>query len=119
MANTFASSGAVIEKAGANVSAAIPESAFDNWITQAEAEASLFSRFDWVASSSAITAPGTKVIEDTVSTLAAISAVKFDMSGYTSRGEAESMITVLRDSALRKMQLIRDQKGVKFLKDGA
>ncbi len=116
---TFAASGAIVAKAGKNVSVAIPESAFNDWIQEAEAEASLFSRFDWVASSAAITTVGTRVLNDAVSTLAAISAVKFDMSGYTSRIEAEDVINVLRDSALRKMQLIRDQKGVKFLKDGA
>ncbi len=116
---TFAASGAVVDKAGSNVSTAIPETAFNDWIEQAEAETSLFSRFDWVASSAAITTVGTRVLNDAVSTLAAISAVKYDMAGYTSRIEAEDVINVLRDSALRKLQLIRDQKGVKFLRDGA
>ena len=37
------------------------------------------------------------------------------MSGYTSRTEAEDMINVLRDAALRGMSLLRDKKTKEIL----
>ena len=53
----------------------------------------------------------TQVVED----IAAIYGITYDMSGFTSRIEAEDMINVLRDSALRGLSLLRDQKVVTFI----
>ncbi|KKL83394.1 hypothetical protein LCGC14_1975190 [marine sediment metagenome] len=124
MVGTFSVSQAVIDKAGKNVSDDLKTgwaitSEFEKWIEEAEAVISTISRFDYVANSAAITTNGTPIIKEVVSNLAAIQAVKYDMSGYTTIGEAESIITVLRDGALRDLSILRDQKGVKFVKDGA
>ena len=112
---TFSSSGAVVAKAGKNVSITIPETAFNDWIEQAEATCAVISRHDWVTTSAAILTNAKPLIEETVTALAAIEAVKYDMVGYTTRIEAEDIINVLRDSALRGLSLLRDQKGVKFI----
>jgi len=41
--------------------------------------------------------------------------IKADMSGFTSRGEAESMITVNRDTFLRNISILRDKKVETFI----
>ncbi len=116
---TFTTSGAIVAKAGTNVSTAIPETAFNDWIAEAEATCNIMSRYDYVANSAAITVNNLPILSEIQSALAAIEAVKFDMSGYTSRIEAEDAINVLRDQALRGLSIIRDQKAVKFIRDGA
>ena len=118
---TFAASGAVLEKAGKNHSTDLDTgwnntSEFEDWLSQSEAVINVMSRYDWVASSAAITTNQLPILKETTANLAAISAITYDMSGYTSRGEAESMITVLRDAAIRNISLLKDQKGVTFVK---
>jgi len=57
------------------------------------------------------------VLTQAASNLAAIYAISYDMSGFTTRGEAEDMINILRDSALRGMSILRDKKQQKFLEE--
>jgi hypothetical protein len=40
------------------------------------------------------------------------------MSGFTSRVEAEDMINILRDGALRGLSILRDKKAQQFLMTG-
>ena len=109
-------SGAVITKAGENVSTTLNTEYEDYFIPQAEALINLNSRYDWIANYAAVETNVKAILEQLCSDLAAIYAIQYDMSGYTSRGEAESMITVLRDRALHSLQLLKDQKGVTFTK---
>jgi hypothetical protein len=55
------------------------------------------------------------LLKEAASDLAAIYVIQFDMSGYTSRTEAEDMINVLRDAALRALSLLRDKKVQDFM----
>ncbi len=124
MVGTFAVSQAVLDKAGKNVSNDLKtgwsiSSEFEKWIEEAEAIVSTISRFDYVASSGSLQTNIKPIITDAVGNLTAIQAIKYDMSGYTTTGEAESMVTILRDGALRDLSILREQKGVKFVKDGA
>ena len=48
--------------------------------------------------------------------LAAIEGIIWDMSGFTSRIEAEDMINILRDAALRGLSVLRDKKTQEFIK---
>ncbi len=121
MAGIFSTSGAVLAKAGWGASGALStgwtlNSEYEKWIEEAEATCVVMSRYDWIKNSGAILNSALPLIKDIVSSLAAIQAVKWSMSGYTSRIEAEDVINVLRDEALRGLQLIRDQKGVTFTK---
>ena len=43
--------------------------------------------------------------------------IMYDMSGFTSRTEAEDMINVLRDTYLASLSLLRDKKTQKFLEE--
>ena len=55
------------------------------------------------------------ILKETASNLAAIYVITYDMGGYTSRVEAEDMINVLRDAALRNLALLRDKKTKDFM----
>jgi len=56
-----------------------------------------------------------QILSDFCSSFVAIEAISYDMSGYTSRIEAEDMINILRDSSLRSLSLLRDKKQQKFI----
>ena len=111
---TLCISGLAIIKAGANVSASVPDTSWDSWIEEAEAQLSTFSRYDWVGNFATIETFFKPILQAFCGDLAAIHGIKYDMSGYTSRIEAEDLINVLRDEVLRIAQLLRDQKGVTF-----
>ena len=124
MVGTFSVSQAVIAKAGTGASSDLTTSwaltsEFETWIEEAEAVVSAVSRYDYVANSAGLQTNIKPILSDATSNLAAIQAVKYKMAGYASRIEAEDVINVLRDAALRDLSLLRDQKVVKFLKDGA
>ena len=115
---TLCSSAAITTKAGlgVNSTAASSEALLQRLSEQAEARIAAVSREDWVSLYSGLTAGTKEILDDACSNLAAIYLVAYDMSGYTSRVEAEDIINVLRDSALFNLGLLKDQKRVKFIK---
>lgn len=119
---TFCTSGAVIVKAGVNMSSAVSgalligtDHALDVWITEAESAINAICRHNFTDTYAGLNDDVKKILQGVASDLAAINAITYDMSGYTSRVEAESMINVLRDSALRGLGLIRDKKAQDFI----
>jgi len=118
MTTTFCVSGAVLVKAGVNVNAAVADgsvligttSPVDSWINQAENTINANSRINFISTYVTLSDNKKKILEDVCSSLAAIYAINYDMSGYTSRVEAEDMVNLLRDSALRGLGLLRDKK---------
>ena len=59
------------------------------------------------------------LLSDVASSLVAIEGIAYDMSGYTSRIEAEDMINVLRDGAIRGLSILRDKKNQQFIIENA
>ena len=118
MAFTFCTSEAIVVKAGAGANATAIASAaiLANFSGYAEATILGVSRHDWVTNYSTAGANAKLILGDIASSLAAIPLITYDMSGYTSRIEAEDMINVQRDIALRGLSIIRDQKAVDFIK---
>ncbi len=109
---TLCVSGLAIIKAGANVSTSVPDAAWDTWIEEAEALIFARTRYDWVTNFGTINALFKPFLQEICSDLAAIQGISYDMSGYTTRGEAEDMMTVLRDAAIRGISFLKDQKVV-------
>ena len=115
---TIALSGPTLLKAGANVSSVMTVDAnleVENFIEQAESAISVLSNKDWIAAYSGLSTNIKLILEEVVSNLAAIYCIQYDMSGYTSRGEAEDMISVLRDAAIRGMSLIKNKNKQDFM----
>jgi len=118
---TMCISGATLAKAGANYSADLltgwtATSEFENWILQAEGFINTATRFNWTDVYAATLDVDVKyVLNQAASDLSAIFAIQYDMSGYTSRNEAESMINILRDDFLRCISILRDKKQQDFI----
>jgi len=94
MVGTICSSWQAITKAGANVSATLTTE-YDDFIEEAEGYISAVVKYDLIANwgtvSGQVVAPA---IEEYCARSAAVQAIGYDMSGYTSRVEAEDMINV-------------------------
>ncbi len=117
-AGQFAQDADILLRVGTNASATVKGAGwFDTIIIDAEAIVNCMTRYDWSAADTTATlnASVRGILVDTSACLAAIEGIIWDMSGYTSRIEAEDMINVLRDIALRNMSILRDKKVQDFI----
>lgn len=89
----------VKDKAGANVSSAFVTANYTRAINRAEAKLSAVTRKDWVTLHATLAANIKQFLADYVSSKAAKEAINYDMSGYTSRIEAQTMLDVNDDIA--------------------
>ncbi len=111
----------MLQKAGTNVSTtlnAATDTTFvysNSFIGQAESEINAATRYNWSDKYSTLNTDVQSILTQATSNLAGIYCIQFDMSGYTSRGEAESMINILRDGYLRHLQILRDIKQQTFI----
>jgi len=116
---TFTTSGAAVIKAGAGVSSSVPDTnGWVTWISGAEAFINVATKKNWSDGYAALNPDVKHVLDDVTSSLVAINAVAYDMSGYTSRAEAEDIITILRDSANRGIKELKEREQQTFM-DGA
>lgn len=116
MASIFATTAEVERKAGANASATSKAEAYVNdYMTQAESEINCITRFNWSDDYAGLNADVKGLLKQAASNLAAIYVIQYDMSGFTTRMEAEDMINVLRDGYLRAVSILRDQKVGAFI----
>lgn len=117
-AGQFAKDADILLRVGTNASATVKGAGwFDTIILDVEALINCVTRFDWSTadSTTAFNATVRGILIDTGACLAAIEGITWDMSGYTSRVEAEDMINVLRDRALFNLSLLRDKKVQDFV----
>lgn len=117
-AGQFAQDADILLRVGANASATVTTAGwFDTIVVDVEAVINCASRFNWSAADLANTLPaGVRgILVDTAACLAAIEGISFDMSGFTSRIEAEDMVNILRDIALRNISILRDKKVQDFI----
>lgn len=93
---TLAGNGDVEKKAGANASATSTAEAYTNvYIQEAEGLLCTAARYDWVTNYTSVSTIGKEILRDAVASYAAVKAINYDMSGFTSRQEALIMINVL------------------------
>ena len=113
----FATTAEVERKAGANASATSKAEAYVNqYMTEAESTINNLARFNFSDNFAGLNVDVKGMLKNIASNLAAIKVISYDMSGFTTRTEAENMINVLRDSALRDMSILRDKKQQTFMK---
>ena len=112
----FATTAEVERKAGANASATSKAEAYVNdYMTQVEAEINAITRFNWSDAYSGLNTDTKGLLKQAATNMAAIYVISYDMSGFTTRTEAENMINILRDAALRNLSLLRDKKVKEFI----
>ena len=122
MADTgiFATTAQVQGKAGAGASATSKAEGFVNdYMFQVESEINSICRYNFSDNYATLNVDVKGLLSQAASNLAAIYVIQYDMSGYTSRVEAEDMINILRDAALRNLAVLRDQKVVTFINGAA
>lgn len=122
MADTgiFCTGSEVIMKAGHGASATVKtETYLNSYISQAESFINAACRYNFSDNYSSLNTDTKGVLKDAATNLAAIYVVTYDMSGYTTRIEAEDVINVLRDAALRDIALLKDKKTTDFIREVA
>jgi|TARA_R100000501_G_C2630530_1_gene125951 outer membrane protein OmpA-like peptidoglycan-associated protein len=118
MADTgiFATTAEVGYKAGANASGTSNSEAYiNNYMTQVESFINSAVRFNFSDNYSTLNVDTKNILKQIASDLAAIYVIQFDMSGFTTRIEAEDMVNILRDAALRGISILRDKKVQDFI----
>ena len=118
MAHTgiFASSDEILTKAGELVDVTgASEARINALCLQVESTINVVSRKNWSDAYTGLNADVKGILAEVASDLVAIYLIQFNMAGFTSRVEAEDMINVLRDAALRGLALLRDKKTVEFM----
>lgn len=118
MADTgiFATTAEVQRKAGEGASSTANVEAYINdYMTQVESQINVFCRFNFSDNYATLNVDTKNILKEAASNLAAIYVIMYDFSGYNSRIEAEDMINVLRDAALRCMSILRDKKHQDFI----
>jgi hypothetical protein len=112
----FATTEEVKRKAGRNASTTSNVELFINdFMTQAESEINVATRYNWSDAYSGLNADVKGILKEAASNLAAMYVIQYDMSGFTSRTEAETMLDVLRDGYVRAISLLRDIKQQTFV----
>lgn len=105
-------SGSAVLKAGANANSTITisGSALAEWSNEAEGAICTITRKDWVADYSAVKANFRPVLADLASDMIGMKIINYDMSGYTSRAEAQTMLDVLDENINRNIKALIDEK---------
>lgn len=120
MAGTVTTSGAVLIKAGTNASTDFDggwalNSEYEAWIEEAEGYLCDLVKYDIVTNWASLNAVYKLIFTEYASSYAAIQAIKYDMSGYTSRIEAEDMINVLWARMQQIERLLKDEDAQSFI----
>ena len=118
MADTgiFATTAEVQRKAGANASSTANVEAYINdFMTQAESFINTATTYNWSDAYATLNADVKGILKEIASNLAAMYVIQYDMSGFTSRSEAETMLDVLREGALRGLSIIRNKNPQEFM----
>jgi len=111
MSWTLTTSGAAIVKSGANHSTALDTEGagiLQDWSDQVEATLSALTRYDWISNYATLTPILREILGDTASDMIATKIINYDMSGYTSRSEAQTMLDVIRDNLVRNLEALKD-----------
>jgi hypothetical protein len=118
---TLAINADVVKAAGVNVSATSIAEAYTNvYIKEAEGYLCLATRYDWVTNIASVSTIGKEILRDAVASYAAIKAINYDMSGFSSRQEALMRVNILWAVVMEIVRMITKESDYKnFILDGA
>jgi len=117
-AGQFAQDEQILQYMGTGASATVKAAGwFDVIILEVEAAINVMTRHDWSAqdAGTAITATIRKILCVAGGSMAANIGIAWDMSGYTTRTEAEDLININRDRYLMCIAALRDFKTHSFM----
>ena len=104
-------------KAGANVSTSITEAQKNAIAAQIESRINVEAKTNYSDSYSTLNNDVKQLLSEIASNLMAIYMISYDMSGFTSRVEAEDMVTILKTQAEEGIKLLREHTKNKFIED--
>lgn len=106
----FTTEAKAIAKAGANANSTIVATAatLAAWSDDVEATINSRTRRDWIANPP--TANFANFLSEVASSMIAMLIINYDMSGYTSRVEAQTMLDVLDDNVEKMIRELRKQE---------
>lgn len=111
----FATSDEILVKAGENYDNSITEARINALCLQVESLINIICRYNFSDAYAGLNVDVKGILSEVASNLVAIYIISYNMAGYTSRIEAEDMINILRDGALRGLALLRDKKVQDFI----
>jgi len=90
--------------------------ATDVYVLNVESKINSATRYNWSdAVTAGLNADVKGILTETGAALCAINVINSDMSGFTSRTEAQTMLDVLRDIAFTNISILRDIKTQTFI----
>ena len=89
--------------------------ATDVYVLEIESLVNVLTRHNWSDNYASLNADVKHILKLVTSNMCAIIVIQWDMSGFTSRIEAEDMINVLRDQYLLGLSILRDKKNQDFM----
>ena len=120
MADTgiFATTAEIGYKAGANASATSKAEAYTNsYVGQAESRINADTLYNWSDKYAALNADVKSLLKEAASDLAAVYVITYDMSGFTSRAEAQAMIDVLIYNYAECIKILRMEANRTFVQE--
>jgi len=118
MADTgiFATTAEVQRKAGANASATSKAEAYVNdFMTQVESKINVLCRYNFSDNYAGLNVDVKGLLKEAASNLAAIYVIQYDMSGFTTRLEAEDMIDLLNNQAMFAIGILSDKANIDYM----
>ena len=117
MAYIMTTEAEIQQKSGAGVNVAFNTTMMTASNLRAESMVNVVCRFNFSDVYATLNVDVKHLLGDICSSFVAIEAISYDMSGYTSRVEAEDMINILRDGMLRGLGILRMQVAQDFIND--
>lgn len=109
----------VAKMAGVNASATSVAEAYTNvYILMAEGFICAKSAYDWVTNYATVSTIGKEALRDATASYTAIRVLNYDLSGFTSRTEAQTMLDILHAIFADAMNVIKEEAGREFIKRG-
>jgi hypothetical protein len=119
MADTgiFATTAEIGYKAGANASTTSKAEAYTNsYEAQAESFINTTTKFNWSDAYSGLNADVKALLKEAASNIAAMYVIIYDMSGFNSKAEAQTMLDVLWDRADECLKLLKQKAETDFIR---
>ncbi len=112
----FATKAECDAKAGENIDVTgWTETNINSWCLQAESLINCICRHNFSDNFGTLNADVKYILTEIASNLVAIYGIQYNMAAFTPVSEAEYMINILRDGALRGLSILRDKKAQDFI----
>lgn len=112
----FATTAEVQYKAGANANTtANAETYINSFMTQAESYINTVCKYNYSDNYSTLDVDVKAILKEVASNIAAMYVIQYDMSGFTSRQEAQTMLDVLNYRAEQGIKLLKEKQNQTFI----